>query len=95
MLYCFGVVHSIYTPVQERFKDFIATPKSNGYQSIHTTIIGADGKMVEIQIRTKGMDATAEIGVASHWMYKEGGKTANDISTDIKWLRELIEIIKK
>ena len=48
-----GVVHSIYTPVQERFKDFIATPKSNGYQSIHTTIIGADGKMVEIQIRTK------------------------------------------
>ena len=89
-----GVVHSIYTPVQERFKDFIATPKSNGYQSIHTTIIGADGKMVEIQIRTKVMDRTAEIGVASHWMYKEGKKTINDISTDIKWLRELIEILK-
>ena len=89
-----GVVHNIYTPVQERFKDFIATPKSNGYQSIHTTIIGADGKMLEIQIRTKDMDRTAEIGIASHWMYKEGGKTANDISTDIKWLRELIEILK-
>jgi len=89
-----GVVHSIYTPVQERFKDFIATPKSNGYQSIHTTIIGADGKMVEIQIRTKVMDRTAEIGVASHWMYKEGKKTINDISPDIKWLRELIEILK-
>ena len=89
-----GVVHSIYTPVQERFKDFIATPKSNGYQSIHTTIIGADGKMVEIQIRTNDMDRTAEIGIASHWIYKEGGKTANDISTDIKWLRELIEILK-
>ena len=64
------------------------------YQSIHTTIIGADGKMVEIQIRTKIMDRTAEIGVASHWMYKEGKKTINDISTDIKWLRELIEILK-
>ena len=89
-----GVVHSIYTPVQERFKDFIATPKSNGYQSIHTTIIGTDGKMIEIQIRTKDMDTTAEIGIASHWIYKEGGKTSNDISTDIKWLRELIDILK-
>jgi len=89
-----GVVHSIYTPVQERFKDFIATPKSNGYQSIHTTIIGADGKMLEIQIRTKDMDATAEIGIASHWLYKEGKRTSNDINTDIKWLRELIEILK-
>ena len=89
-----GVVHSIYTPVQERFKDFIATPKSNGYQSIHTTIIGGDGKMVEIQIRTQDMDRTAEIGIASHWNYKEGGKTANDISSHIKWLRELIEILK-
>ena len=69
-----GVVHSTHTPVQERFKDFIATPKSNGYQSIHTTIIGNDGKMVEIQIRTKGMDKTAEIGIASHWVYKEGKK---------------------
>ena len=89
-----GVVHSIHTPVQERFKDFIATPKSNGYQSIHTTIIGNDGKMVEIQIRTKGMDKTAEIGIASHWVYKEGKKRTNDIGTDIKWLRELIEILK-
>ena len=89
-----GVVHSIHTPVQERFKDFIATPKSNGYQSIHTTIIGNDGKMVEIQIRTKGMDKTAEIGIASHWVYKEGKKRTNDIRTDIKWLRELIEILK-
>jgi GTP pyrophosphokinase len=89
-----GVVHSIYTPVQERFKDFIATPKSNGYQSIHTTIIGTDGKMIEIQIRTKEMDKTAEIGIASHWLYKERKKRTNDIGTDIKWLRELIEILK-
>ena len=89
-----GVVHSIYTPVQERFKDFIATPKSNGYQSIHTTIIGTDGKMVEVQIRTKEMDNTAEIGIASHWIYKEGKNTSNDLGPNIKWLRELIEILK-
>ncbi len=89
-----GVVHSLYTPVQERFKDFIATPKSNGYQSIHTTIIGTEGKMVEIQIRTKKMDNIAEIGIASHWVYKEGKKKSNDIGSDIKWLRELIEILK-
>ena len=89
-----GVVHSMFTPVQERFKDFIATPKTNGYQSIHTTIIGTDGKMVEIQIRTLEMDETAEIGIASHWIYKEGKKKVNDISSDIKWLRELIDILK-
>ena len=88
-----GVVHSMFTPVQERFKDFIATPKTNGYQSIHTTVIGTDGKMVEIQIRTLEMDETAEIGIASHWIYKEG-KKVNDIGSDIKWLRELIDILK-
>ena len=89
-----GVVHSMFTPVQERFKDFIATPKTNGYQSIHTTIIGTDGKMVEIQIRTLEMDETAEIGIASHWIYKEGKKRVNDIGSDIKWLRDLIDILK-
>ena len=89
-----GVIHNIYPPIQDRFKDFIATPKTNGYQSIHTTIIGTDGKMVEIQIRTSTMNETAEIGIASHWIYKEGKKKVNDISSDIKWLRELIEILK-
>ena len=69
--------------MQERFKDFIATPKSNGYQSIHTTIIGADGKMVEIQIRTNEMNDNAEIGIASHWVYKEGRKITNDIGSGI------------
>ena len=89
-----GVVHSVFTPVQERFKDFIATPKTNGYQSIHTTIIGTDGKMVEIQIRTSTMNETAEIGIASHWIYKEGKTSVNDLGSDIKWLRELIDILK-
>ena len=89
-----GVVHSVFTPVQERFKDFIATPKTNGYQSIHTTIIGTDGKMVEIQIRTRTMNETAEIGIASHWIYKEGKTSVNDLGSDIKWLRELIDILK-
>tara|TARA_B100000214_G_scaffold300670_1_gene230951 strand:- start:703 stop:2880 length:2178 start_codon:yes stop_codon:yes gene_type:complete len=87
-----GLVHNIYLPVQERFKDFIATPKTNGYQSIHTTIIGPGGKMVEIQIRTKSMEETAEIGVAAHWVYKDG--KSSDIDNNIKWLRELLEILK-
>ena len=89
-----GVVHSVFTPVQERFKDFIATPKTNGYQSVHTTIIGTDGKMVEIQIRTSKMNEIAEIGIASHWIYKEGKTSVNDLGSDIKWLRELIDILK-
>ena len=90
-----GIVHQLYTPVQDRFKDYIATPKRNGYQSIHTTVIGDSGKMVEVQIRTIKMDRTAEIGIAAHWTYKEQGSILSekekDISRHIKWLRELIE----
>ena len=87
-----GLVHNLYLPVQDRFKDFIATPKTNGYQSIHTTIIGPNGKMVEIQIRTKSMEETAEIGVAAHWVYKTN--KSSDIDNNVKWLRELLEILK-
>ena len=87
-----GLVHNLYLPVQDRFKDFIATPKTNGYQSIHTTIIGPKGKMVEIQIRTESMEETAEIGVAAHWVYKNNKST--DIDNNVQWLRELLEILK-
>jgi GTP pyrophosphokinase len=87
-----GIVHNVYLPVQDRFKDFIATPKSNGYQSVHTTVIGPDGQKIEIQIRTKEMEETAEIGVAAHWMYKDNKSTG--IDKNIKWLRELLEILQ-
>ena len=93
-----GVVHQLNTPLQEKFKDYIATPKSNGYQSIHTTVFGNNGKMVEIQIRTLAMDQTAEIGVAAHWIYKEKGskgkKGEADIDRHMRWLRELVEVLQ-
>ena len=87
-----GVLHQKFKPIQERFKDFIATPKSNGYQSIHTTVVGPAGKLVEIQIRTVDMEETAEIGVAAHWRYKEG--TAKSVDNHVKWLRELLDILQ-
>jgi len=92
-----GSVHQLYTPLQERFKDYIATPKSNGYQSIHTTVFGKHGKMVEVQIRTKEMDQTAEVGIAAHWIYKESGDGATavkEIDKHISWLRELVDILQ-
>jgi len=89
-----GILHQHFTPMQDRFKDFIATPKSNAYQSIHTTVIGPDGKLVEIQIRTKEMEETAEIGVAAHWYYKEDGASSKSIDSHVQWLRELVEILQ-
>ena len=92
-----GVIHQTYKPFPDRFKDYIATPKQNGYQSIHTTVIGSSGNMVEIQIRTKEMDKTAEVGIAAHWTYKEDDSNSNkkkDIDRHVKWLRELIENIQ-
>ncbi|MFQ6617209.1 MAG: RelA/SpoT family protein [Fidelibacterota bacterium] len=89
-----GIVHSLYTPVQDRFKDFIATPKINAYQSIHTTVIGPEGKMVEIQIRTHEMERTAEDGIAAHWKYKEGLTKEDELDQHVRWLRSLIEILQ-
>ena len=89
-----GVLHQKFKPIQERFKDFIATPKSNGYQSIHSTVVGPGGKLVEIQIRTATMEQTAEIGVAAHWKYKEGSKDIKSIDGHVKWLRELLDILQ-
>ncbi len=87
-----GLVHSLFKPIQKRFKDFISTPKSNGYQSVHTTIIVPNGNRVEIQIRTAEMEKTAEIGVAAHWLYKEGNSV--QLNIDIKWLRDLLDILQ-
>jgi len=74
-----GVVHDQFTPVPERFKDYIATPKSNMYQSLHTTVLGEGGQMVEVQIRTWEMHRTAETGIAAHYVYKEGGRLDEEL----------------
>ncbi len=89
-----GIIHQQFKPIAERFRDFIATPKSNGYQSIHTTIIGPEGKNIEIQIRTGKMNKIAETGIAAHWKYKETSKDMDEIDKKILWLRELIDILK-
>ncbi len=92
-----GFVHQFYPPIPERFKDFIAQPKVNGYQSIHTTVVGPGGLPVEVQIRTKEMDHTAEEGVAAHWRYKEtGGKVVDgdDLDAHVAWLRNLVEVLQ-
>ena len=86
-----GMVHNLFTPVQERFKDFIATPKTNMYQSLHTTVIGPGGKMVEIQIRTEEMHRTAEEGIAAHWRYKEGKQKEDELDKQLVWLRQMLD----
>jgi guanosine-3',5'-bis(diphosphate) 3'-pyrophosphohydrolase len=88
-----GTVHNLFTPVHDRFKDYIATPKLNAYQSLHTTVIGPQGKMIEIQIRTHDMHRVSEIGIAAHWKYKEGkaDKSQDELDRYSAWLREMID----
>jgi len=86
-----GLIHSLWRPLPGRFKDYIAIPKSNLYQSLHTTVIGPEGKHVEFQIRSKEMHKIAEEGIASHWVYKEGGTIHAKDERVFAWLRQLLE----
>ncbi|HEY2306627.1 MAG TPA: RelA/SpoT family protein, partial [Streptosporangiaceae bacterium] len=91
-----GTIHARWNPIPGRFKDYIAMPKFNMYQSLHTTVIGPEGKPVELQIRTWGMHRRAEYGVAAHWKYKEesllpGGRTGASVTSDMVWLRQLVD----
>lgn len=92
-----GLIHAHYTPMQKRFKDYIAVPKSNMYQSLHTTLIGPDGQTFEVQIRTEEMDRVAEYGIAAHWAYKENvtyskEKEQYEIAKKLKWYAEILEM---
>ncbi len=87
-----GIVNQMYLPVPDRFKDYVSIPKTNNYQSIHTTVVGPEGRLVEVQIRTKKMHEVAEKGVAAHWRYKEN-KSAADKNLDnwVNWIRDIFE----
>ena len=91
-----GVLHGLYKPIPGKFKDYIAIPKLNGYQSIHTTLFGPFGTPIEIQIRTHEMHRIAEAGVASHWLYKSGHESINDLHKKThQWLQELLESLSQ
>jgi len=87
-----GVIHDGWTPVQERIKDYIAQPKSNGYQSLHTTIFGPGRQLYEIQIRTRDMHRTADYGIAAHWRFKESSKSQDELDRHLAWFRQILEL---
>ena len=90
-----GLMHNLYKPVPGKFKDYIAIPKSNGYQSLHTVLFGPYGVPIEVQIRTEDMDRVAESGIAAHWLYKSGDGSGNNAQARAReWLRELLEMQK-
>jgi RelA/SpoT family (p)ppGpp synthetase len=91
-----GIINEIYIPVPDRFKDYISIPKTNNYQSIHTTVIGPEGRLVEVQIRTLLMNEVAEKGVAAHWRYKENkAATDKDLENWVNWIRDIFENASK
>jgi GTP pyrophosphokinase len=87
-----GVIHDGWTPLQERIKDYIAQPKSNGYQSLHTTVFGPGRQLFEIQIRTREMHRTAEYGIAAHWRFKENAKNSDELDRHLQWFRQVLEL---
>ncbi len=87
-----GIIHHNWPPLQERFKDYIANPKSNGYQSLHTTIFGPNGQLYEVQIRTHEMHRTAEYGIAAHWLYKTERQRPDELDQHFGWFRQLLEL---
>ncbi|HEY3134117.1 MAG TPA: bifunctional (p)ppGpp synthetase/guanosine-3',5'-bis(diphosphate) 3'-pyrophosphohydrolase [Gemmatimonadaceae bacterium] len=87
-----GVIHDQFTPLQERIKDYIAQPKSNGYQSLHTTVFGPNRQLFEIQIRTREMHRTAEYGIAAHWRFKEDSRSADELDRALQWFRQVLEL---
>jgi GTP pyrophosphokinase len=86
-----GIIHHLWRPIPGRFKDFIAMPKSNMYQGLHTTVMGSQGEPVEIQIRTEEMHRTAEMGIAAHWLYKEGRRNPDELDEYMSWLRQVLD----
>jgi GTP pyrophosphokinase len=86
-----GAVHALWTPIPKEFDDYIAKPKGNDYRSLHTAVIGPEGKALEVQIRTHQMHEHAELGVAAHWRYKEGGGAGADFERKIQWMRQLLD----
>ena len=87
-----GIIHEAFTPLQERIKDYIAQPKSNGYQSLHTTVFGPGRQLFEIQIRTREMHRTADYGIAAHWRYKEDESGKDDLDSRLQWFRQVLEL---